>query len=586
MNGPPDPTEHCWGAALTGNTSAAVAAHLERCAHCQRLVQALTSVRKVNVEAIPAPAVDPTRRVLKHLRAERRAAAKERSKAASPLCAPPQARHIAGSSRFMSASAKALRLGDRGRLPLVAAAMTFVLVFAVALRPTGTGPRITPAVASSPFPSECDVTDRSLQNVGKPADAGRSAGQPIQVAGAWNGEEQARFVKVLERFERATGFQVVYRNVTHDIESVLKGRVEGGCPPAVALLPQPTLLRYFVDHQHLESLEPATAELVARNYGEQWRQLASVGDKSYGVWFKATHKSQLWHRLSRFDAARIKVPRTLQELEQLTDRLRAEHRAPFALNGADLWALTDWFENIYLSTAGPARYDELASGELRWTDPTVRRALAKLAALLGLPGSVAGGLPQALDMKLKRSVLHVFSPDQRSGAAMLSSGDFVQTFIPPQAQDDVGTFAFPSDTHSSRPVIVGGDVAVQFKKGANAASRALIYYLATPAAAEPWARAGGFISPNRKLDVGVYKNRLTRVLARSLKRSATPLRFDLSDLQPSGFGGADRENAGGMWRIFHDFFKFGPRSISETMERLEKAASAARDSEQANYGPG
>ena len=189
-------------------------------------------------------------------------------------------------------------------------------------------------------------------------------------------------------------------------------------------------------------------------------------------------------------------------------------------------------------------------------------------------------------MKLEQSVPQVFFPGQRSGAAMLSGGDFVQTFIPPQAQDDVGTFAFPSDTHSSRPVIVGGDVAVQFKKGASDASRALISYLAKPAAAEPWARAGGFISPNRKLDVGVYRNRLTRDLAQSLERSATKLRFDLSDLQPSGFGGAARENAGGMWRIFRGFFDSGLTSISETMERLQKAASAARDSEQANYGPG
>ena len=44
---------------------------------------------------------------------------------------------------------------------------------------------------------------------------------------------------------------------------------------------------------------------------------------------------------------------------------------PYSVAGADGWTLTDLFENIYLRTAGPEKYDQLAKHEIKWTDPTV-----------------------------------------------------------------------------------------------------------------------------------------------------------------------------------------------------------------------
>ena len=44
-------------------------------------------------------------------------------------------------------------------------------------------------------------------------------------------------------------------------------------------------------------------------------------------------------------------------------------------NGADGWTLTDWFENVYLSQAGPENYDKLPKHEIPWTDPSVEEAL-------------------------------------------------------------------------------------------------------------------------------------------------------------------------------------------------------------------
>jgi alpha-glucoside transport system substrate-binding protein len=104
-------------------------------------------------------------------------------------------------------------------------------------------------------------------------------------------------------------------------------------------------------------------------------------------------------------------------------------------------------------------------------------------------------------------------------------------------------------------------------------------YLATAAAAEPWARAGGFLSPNRSVGPSAYPDALTRRAAATLAR-ATTVRFDLSDLQPPAFGATAEQ---GMWAIFQDFLA-DPHDPDATARRLERAAEAAWACERAIAG--
>ena len=110
----------------------------------------------------------------------------------------------------------------------------------------------------------------------------------------------------------------------------------------------------------------------------------------------------------------------------------------------------------------------------------------------------------------------------------------------------------------------GGDVVVMFKD--NPAARALIQYLATPAAATIWARRGGFSSPNKNVPASAYPDALTRTTAGALAQAET-FRFDLSDLQPSEFGGD------AMFTDLQDFFK--TQDVDAAATKLEKDAAAA-----------
>jgi hypothetical protein len=398
----------------------------------------------------------------------------------------------------------------------------------------------------------------------------------LVVAGVWSGPEASGFAKTLERFSRETGIRVRYAYETRDIATTLKARIEHGCPPDVALLPQPGLMQELAREHRIAPLDAATRRVVARNYSASWRRLGDVGSTPYGVWFKAADKSTFWYSAAAFRAAGIAhAPRTWADLLSAAHMLAlgATRPAPIAVAGADGWTLTDWFENVYLRSAGPERYEQLATRRLKWTDPSVKIALAQLAELID-DRAVVGSAEAMSRTTFEQSVARVFGT--RPPAAMVFEGDFVRSFLPRGAEAQF--FAFPGATASADPAaVIGGDVAVALTRRAPAAR--LMRYLATPQAATPWARIGGFLSPNRSLAPSAYPDALTRRIAAKLMRAKT-VRFDLSDLQPPAFGAVEQQ---GMWAILQDFLRH-PSAIDRTTQRLETAAKAAWACERAIGG--
>jgi alpha-glucoside transport system substrate-binding protein len=129
-------------------------------------------------------------------------------------------------------------------------------------------------------------------------------------------------------------------------------------------------------------------------------------------------------------------------------------------------------------------------------------------------------------------------------------------------------FTFPSIDGSEPAVVGGGDIFLEFKK--SEAADAFLEYLTTPEAAQIWAERGGFSSPNKSLDVDVYPDAITQTTAGALGEAET-FRFDLSDLQPSAFGGTPGQ---GLFKLFTDFVK-NPNDIDGITQQMEAAAKQA-----------
>jgi alpha-glucoside transport system substrate-binding protein len=406
-------------------------------------------------------------------------------------------------------------------------------------------------------------------------DGAQDTGAPrgtVEVIAKWTGGELDAAKQVMEAFTRKTGIRVDLQGVGDDLPTILSTRVEGGDPPDVAQLPQPGLLVDLARRGALRPIDELVGREVDQRYARIWRELGSADGKLYGVWFKGANKSTVWYNVRTFRDKQVEPPGSYRQWVDVAADLSDGGVTPLAVGAADGWVLSDWFENVYLRTAGPDRYDRLARHEIPWTDQSVKDALTTMRQLIGEPNYVAKGLNGALQTGFEDSVKLVFGPTPQ--AAMVYEGDFVANVIrdetPARAKEDFDFFAFPPTTEGARPVVVGGGDVVVLLTDRNPAAGELIKFLATAEAAEVWARIGGFSSPNKDVNLSVYPDDITREAARLLVEAET-FRFDLSDTVPAALGAT---KGAGIWGRLQDWMA-RPTDVDRVLARLEEEARAA-----------
>ncbi|MER8116123.1 ABC transporter substrate-binding protein [Streptomyces sp. NPDC094031] len=396
-------------------------------------------------------------------------------------------------------------------------------------------------------------------------------GAHLEIAAVWTGQEQTNFKKVLAEFEKRTGAKVTFVPAQDPIINFLGSKIAGGQPPDIAMLPQPGAIKQAVDKGWAKPVGPDALKEVQKNYSQGWQDIGKVNGKQYGVYYKAANKSLIWYNAKVFENAGAKEPTTWKDLLTTAQAVYDSGVTPFSVPGADGWPLTDWFENVYLSQAGPEKYDQLAQHKIKWTDPSVKQALRTLAQIWGKKDYLAGGQDGALQTEFPNSVTQTFTGGDQPKAAMIYEGDFVQVNIG-ETKAKVGTdakvFPFPA-VGSTAPVVSGGDAAVVLKD--SKAAQALMTFLASPDAATIQAKLGGYLSPNKNVPVSAYPNSVQQKIAKSLIASGDDFRFDMSDQAPQAFGGTPGK---GEWKDLQDFLK-NPGDVAGAQAALEKDAAAA-----------
>ncbi|MFF8946192.1 ABC transporter substrate-binding protein [Streptomyces sp. NPDC014864] len=413
---------------------------------------------------------------------------------------------------------------------------------------------------------------------GDPVSAGGGdkalSGQTVTVAGVWTGSEQKNFQKVLDAFTAKTGAKTQFISTGDNVSTVVGSKIEGGNAPDVVMVPQVGVLQQFAKKGWLQPLSTTTQQSVDAGYAPVWKKYGSVDGTLYGLYFKAAHKSTVWYSPDALAQAGVKPPKSYDEMLKAGHTVADSGLPAFSVAGQDGWTLTDWFENIYLSQAGPEKYDALAAHKLKWTDASVVEALGTLGKLFKDKQLIAGGQKEALNTDFPGSVEKVFGP--KPGAGMVYEGDFVAGVAKDQFGRTIGKdanfFPFPAVGGGAAPVVSGGDAAVVLKDGKNAkAGMKLLEFLATPEAASVWAKAGGFLSPNKKVAFSSYGDDVTRATAKSLISAGDSVRFDMSDQAPAAFGGT---KGAGEWKLLQDFLR-DPSDPKATAAKLEAAAAKA-----------
>jgi alpha-glucoside transport system substrate-binding protein len=390
----------------------------------------------------------------------------------------------------------------------------------------------------------------------------------ISIVGVWTGAEQKNFQAVLNGFtKKYPNVKVKYKSTGDNTPTVLSTAVAGGNPPDLASVSQPGLVKDFQKKGALKSLDFAKGTL-AKNYPASIVNIGKINGRVYGLLIKGANKSTVWYNVAAFKAAGIKPPKTWGQFTKAIGTLRASGQIPLSVGGADGWTLTDLFENIYLRQAGVAKYNALSTHKIKWTNPSVVKALKTMGSIL-TSSNMAGGTSGALQTDFPTSVSNVFS--KKPKAAMVIEGDFVPGVISPnplKPGSGYNVFPFPTIGNTAGYVEGGGDELMMFKD--NPATRALVNYLATGAAQSIWAKRGGYTAPAKTVPASAYPDAITRTTATAVGK-AKAFVFDLSDLQPASFGATVGQ---GEFKIFQDFLK-SPSNSAGISRTLEAAAAKA-----------
>jgi alpha-glucoside transport system substrate-binding protein len=392
----------------------------------------------------------------------------------------------------------------------------------------------------------------------------------ISLMGIWVATEQKSIQAVLDGFkEKCPDVTVKYNPAGDNIVTVLATAVQGGNPPDLATIAQPGTIKEYADANKIKPIDFAK-DTVSQNYSQSAVDLGTINGHLYSFLFKGANKSTVWYNVPVFQDAGVDPPKTWDDFLQAAQTIKASGVPAYSIGGADGWTLTDLFENIYIRTAGPDKYDQLAQHKIPWTDQSVKDALKEMAKVFSDTDNIAGGKQGALQTDFPTSVTNAFADPPK--AAMVLEADFVEGEIvnSTKAKPESGfnVFDFPSINDSPPAVVGGGDQLVMFKD--SPAARALVEYLASPDAAEIWVRRGGFSSPNKGVPEDAYQDPILKATATALANAET-FRFDLSDLQPSAFGGTVGQ---GEFKLFQDFLS-NPDDVDGIAQKLEDAAAKA-----------
>ena len=398
------------------------------------------------------------------------------------------------------------------------------------------------------------------------------AGEQITIFGPWLGPDQVLVESVLAYFAAATGADVRYTG-SDSFEQQVVVDLEAGSAPNIAIFPQPGLASDMAKRGFLTDLGAENASWLKDNYaaGQSWVDLGTYAGKDgnkafYGFPFKTDLKSLVWYSPENFEDAGYEVPKSMEELKALTEKIVADGGTPWCIGlgsgAATGWPATDWVEDMMLRTASPEDYDKWVSNEMKFDDPVVVNAINEFGWFAKNDKFVVGGAGAVASTDFRDSPKGLFaSPPQ---CYMHRQASFIPSFFPEGTSvgEDADFFYFPAyaEKNLGSPVLGAGTTFTITKD--SKAARAFIEFLKSPIAHEVWMAQKGFLTPHKGVNPEVFTDPTVRKM-NDILLQATTFRFDGSDLMPGKIG------AGAFWTGMVDFV--GGKSAKQVGDEIQKA---------------
>ncbi|WP_435925084.1 ABC transporter substrate-binding protein [Paenibacillus sp. DYY-L-2] len=155
----------------------------------------------------------------------------------------------------------------------------------------------------------------------------------------------------------------------------LRGEMAAGKPPEIFdVFGSPDAALYAKEGLMLD-ITPILEELGLK---DKFSTLApfTVDDKVYGLPIGGSIEGFFYNK-EYFEQKGLQVPKTLADLEQIAETIKADGKIPFAQASKDAWIPLMTTNNLWSYYAGPEITYGFKTGDTKWTDENVVKAIAK-----------------------------------------------------------------------------------------------------------------------------------------------------------------------------------------------------------------
>jgi alpha-glucoside transport system substrate-binding protein len=375
-----------------------------------------------------------------------------------------------------------------------------------------------------------------------------SGDKSVEIVYGFGGEQSKGFQQSLAGFQQSSGIKIKFTEASQSFDTLIRTRVRANNFPDIALFPQPGVLKDFIKQGKMTDLSTQLdvnklqSELVPGVL-----DAGKVGDKFYGVPISMNVKSLVFYPKKAFEAKGYAIPKTQQELTDLTNKIKADGTTPWCVgmesSSATGWVATDWIEANLLEQAGPETYDKWVNHEIPFNDPAVKKAAQSFESLVLADGNVLGGRKQVVSTAFSTAANPMFNNPpkcflHRQGNFITQSGFFPKNIVA-DIDNQVGVFQYPGETADARPMLGGGDLAAVFN-GKDDDTKQVMAFL-TGKDYPGYKEEQAFMSPRKDYPPAKYTTDLGRQIAK-LGQNATVFRFDGSDQMPGSVG------SGSFWK--------------------------------------
>jgi alpha-glucoside transport system substrate-binding protein len=407
-------------------------------------------------------------------------------------------------------------------------------------------------------------------------------GTKVSVQSQWTAGEEQGFLAAIADFQKATGITVQHDSIGSSHETVLKTRIEGGSPPDLAQLAQPTAVLAYGAQGKLIDVASFGADKLKADFPSTIG-LISEGAHIWGIPTKADVKSMIWYPAKAFAAKGYAVPKTWDELVALADKIVADGAGfPFCVSAggpgtATGWELTDWIEEILLKTEDPQVTADWISHRITFQDPKIRAAFDRVGSLLFKTGYVDGGGPQIVNNDLKTVMDPMFNGDTATPGCWMQKIPvwYGPDFFPDKrtnggdskytigADGDIGIMPFPNISDTFKGAEGSADAFIVLTDRPEVL--ALAQFLATPEGLKGWIQSTGVLSPNAKVPAEWYAGNYKLSVANQIASGATAIGFDASDLMPPAVG------AGSFWTGISDWANNNGSNTDAVLKAIDES---------------